>query len=87
MWATEHMTNNTNPVYETFTETLMERLCEKARHHISNTQERNFEFRIEDILGVLLGLLRQHSMLTIKEIIDKAIEQSEGQRRPSPGLI
>ena len=57
----------------------------ETRHHISNTQERNFEFRIEDILGAtLLGLLRQHSMLTIKEIIDKAIEQSEGRWRPSP---
>ena len=35
----------------------------------------------------VLGLLRQHSMLTTKEIIDKAIERSEGRWRPSPGLI
>jgi hypothetical protein len=35
----------------------------------------------------VLGLLRQHSMLTTKEIIDKAIENSEGRWRPSPGLI
>jgi len=35
----------------------------------------------------VLGLLRQHSMLTIKEIIGKAIEHSEGRWRPSPGLI
>jgi DNA-binding PadR family transcriptional regulator len=32
-------------------------------------------------------LLRQPSMLTTKEIIDKAIERSEGRWRPSPGLI
>ena len=37
--------------------------------------------------GYVLGLLRQPSMLTTKEIIDKAIEQSEGRWRPSPGLI
>jgi DNA-binding PadR family transcriptional regulator len=35
----------------------------------------------------VLGLLRQHPMLTTKEIIDKAIEHSEGRWRPSPGLI
>jgi DNA-binding PadR family transcriptional regulator len=35
----------------------------------------------------VLGLLRQHPMLTTKEIIDKAIERSEGRWRPSPGLI
>ena len=35
----------------------------------------------------VLGLLRQHSMLTTKEIIGKAIEHSEGRWRPSPGLI
>jgi DNA-binding PadR family transcriptional regulator len=35
----------------------------------------------------VLGLLRQPSMLTTKEIIDKAIERSEGRWRPSPGLI
>jgi len=35
----------------------------------------------------VLGLLRQHSVLTTKEIIDKAIERSEGRWRPSPGLI
>ena len=35
----------------------------------------------------VLELLRQHSMLTTKEIINKAIENSEGRWRPSPGLI
>jgi DNA-binding PadR family transcriptional regulator len=35
----------------------------------------------------VLGLLRQHPMLTTKEIIRKAIENSEGRWRPSPGLI
>jgi DNA-binding PadR family transcriptional regulator len=35
----------------------------------------------------VLGLLRKHPMLTTKEIIDKAIEHSEGRWRPSPGLI
>jgi DNA-binding PadR family transcriptional regulator len=35
----------------------------------------------------VLELLGQHSMLTTKEIIGKAIEYSEGPWRPSPGLI
>jgi DNA-binding PadR family transcriptional regulator len=35
----------------------------------------------------VLGLLRQHPMLTTKEIISKAIEYSEGRWRPSAGLI
>jgi DNA-binding PadR family transcriptional regulator len=34
-----------------------------------------------------LQFIKQHPMITAKEIVDMAIEQSEGRWKPSPGYI
>ena len=35
----------------------------------------------------ILRFIKQHPMITAKEIVDMAIEQSEGRWKPSPGYI
>ena len=35
----------------------------------------------------ILQFIKQHPMITAKEIVDMAIEQSEGKWKPSPGYI
>jgi DNA-binding PadR family transcriptional regulator len=35
----------------------------------------------------ILQFIKQHPMITAKEIVDMAIEQSEGRWKPSPGYI
>lgn len=35
----------------------------------------------------ILQFIKQHPMITAKEIVDMAIEQSEGRWKPSPGNI
>ncbi len=35
----------------------------------------------------ILQFLKQHPMVTAKEIVDMAIEQSEGRWKPSPGYV
>jgi DNA-binding PadR family transcriptional regulator len=35
----------------------------------------------------ILQFIKQHPMITTKEIVDMAIEQSEGRWKPSPGYI
>jgi DNA-binding PadR family transcriptional regulator len=35
----------------------------------------------------ILQFIKQHPMITAKEIVDMAVEQSEGRWKPSPGYI
>jgi DNA-binding PadR family transcriptional regulator len=35
----------------------------------------------------ILQFIKQHPMITAKEIVDMAIEQSEGRWKPSPGYV